>query len=81
VSENTQRELRLLQQVTIASMLVGFFGMNIAFPWEERWPNTFLSSFMVFGIIIIMMIVFCQIIKRVISNRRFRISSAKNDKL
>ena len=71
VTENTQREIRLLQKITVAGMLVGFFGMNIAFPWEERWQDTFLSSFLVIGVIILGISIFNQIFKRVIGNRRF----------
>lgn len=81
VEENTQRELRLLQQITLAGVLVGFFGMNIAFPWEERWPNIFLSSFVVVGVIMLAMAIFYQIIRRVISNRRFNIPTSENKEL
>jgi len=71
LEENAQRELRLLQQITVAGMLVGFFGMNIAFPWEDRWSNIFPSSFIVVGIIILALGIFYLLIKRIILNRRF----------
>lgn len=71
LEENAQRELRLLQQITLAGMLVGFFGMNIAFPWEDRWLNTFPSSFIVVGIIILALGIFYLLIKRIILNRCF----------
>jgi Mg2+ and Co2+ transporter CorA len=79
VEENTQREIRMLQQVTIAGMIVGFFGMNIAFPWEERWPSIFISSFVVIGAIILAMIIFYQVFKKIIDNRRFNISSQNKE--
>jgi hypothetical protein len=72
--ENAQREIRLLQQITAASMLIGFFGMNIAFPWEERWPDIFISSFVVIGIIMVTMGIFYQILRKIIDNRHFNIS-------
>lgn len=73
VAENTQRELRLLQSVTVIGVLTGFFGMNIAFPWEDRWPEIFVSSFVVVGVIILVIGIFYSVIKRVIENRRFTV--------
>ena len=77
LEENAQRELRLLQQITIAGSLFGFFGMNIAFPWEERWNSTFLSSFVVFGIIILTLAISYVLIKKIILNRCFKINLTK----
>ncbi len=74
VEENAQREIRLLQQVTVLGAIVGFFGMNIAFPWEERWPDVFVSSFVILVIIVALMGSFYLIIKFTIQNRRFDIS-------
>ena len=81
VEENTQREIRLLQQVAVAGMLVGFFGMNIAFPWEDRWPDTLMSSFAVVGVIIASMIIFYLVSKKIISNRKFNVLSQGNKKI
>lgn len=80
VSENTQREVRLLQQITVLGAIVGFFGMNIAFPWEERWPNIFLSSFVVIGAIVLAMSIFYFAIKKFILNRRFNLIGTINRK-
>lgn len=75
LEENAQREIRLLQQITIAGMLVGFFGMNIAFPWEDRWQNIFPSSFIVVGIIVLSLGIFYALVKKVIMNRHFVVAS------
>lgn len=71
VEENTQREIRLLQQVAVAGMMVGFFGMNIAFPWNDEWSSQFPNSFAVVGIIGASLFIFHWIIKLSILNRRF----------
>jgi hypothetical protein len=69
--ENTQRELSALKLITLTAALTGFFGMNIAFPWEERWPLVSGSSFVVVGLIVIAIILFNALLKLLISNRRF----------
>ena len=77
LEENTQREIRLLQQITMIGVMVGFFGMNIAFPWEDRWPNIFTSSFIVVGVIILILGVFYLFVKKMIMNRRFVVENKK----
>lgn len=69
--ENTQRELNAIKFMTVVAALTGFFGMNIAFPWEERWPDTFVSSFVVVGIIIAFITLVYLLFKFLIYNRRF----------
>jgi hypothetical protein len=71
--ESTRREIRLLQIITFVGVVAGFFGMNVAFPWEERWPSVFLSSFVVLAIIIATGMVFYFVTKVFILNRKFRI--------
>ncbi len=68
--ENTQHELRLLQQITVLGMLVGFFGMNIAFPWEDRWSSISMSSFVVVGILIISVVLFKFLVTKTIMHRK-----------
>lgn len=75
LEENAQREIRLLQQITITGVLVGFFGMNIAFPWEDRWLNIFPSSFIVVGVIVLTLGLFYLLIKQMIMNRRFVVAN------
>ncbi len=53
VNENTQKEIGVLQVITFIGVLTGFFGMNIAFPWDSLWAKAFHSSFIVVGLIII----------------------------
>lgn len=69
--ENTQRELALLKYITLAAAVTGFFGMNIAFPWEERWADTLMYSLGVIAILIAAIIVFSLGLKLIIYNRRF----------
>ena len=75
LEENTQREIRLLQQITVAGVLVGFFGMNIAFPWEDRWLHISSSSFIVLGIIILALYIFYLFVRKMIRNRRFAMTN------
>lgn len=76
-AENTQRELNTLKYITLVGVLTGFFGMNIAFPWEERWPGTFLSSLAVVVLIAAVAIVFYFFLRFFIHNRRFSIKKNK----
>lgn len=71
--ENTQRELGTLKFITLVGAIAGFFGMNIAFPWEERWPNVFLSSLVVFVLILVTSLIFYVFLRLTIHNRKFQI--------
>jgi hypothetical protein len=70
-NEHTQREITTLKYVTLVGVLTSFFGMNIAFPWEERWPSVFQSSFEVVGLITLLAFGFYYFLKFFIYNRRF----------
>ncbi len=78
--ENTQRELNTLKFVTLITALTGFFGMNIAFPWEERWAYTFPSSFAVVLLIAVIALSFYHLVRALLYNRRFAISTPKVSK-
>lgn len=69
--ENTQRELSTLKFITFITALTGFFGMNIAFPWEERWPATAAFSVLVVLLLVIGALLFYVLLKAFIYNRRF----------
>ncbi len=71
--ENTQRELSTLKFVTFVGVLTGFFGMNIAFPWEERWGNIYQHSFAVVTLILVIALSFYFFLRSFIYNRRFKI--------
>jgi Mg2+ and Co2+ transporter CorA len=71
--ENTQRELGTLKFITLVGVLTSFFGMNIAFPWEDRWPNIFGSSLEVLIIIAAAAVGFYWLLKAFIYNRHFTI--------
>ncbi|OGZ65251.1 MAG: hypothetical protein A3C50_03945 [Candidatus Staskawiczbacteria bacterium RIFCSPHIGHO2_02_FULL_43_16] len=73
--ENVQRELGALKFITLISAITSFFGMNIAFPWDEQWPVIFKSSFAVVGIIILVSIAFYYFLKIFIYNRKFKITN------
>ena len=72
--ENTQRELNTLKFITLIGATTSFFGMNIAFPWEERWPMIFPSSLAVIGLLILVSIGFYYMLKHFIYNRHFIIN-------
>lgn len=69
--ENTQRELGALKFITFIAALTGFFGMNIAFPWEERWSAHAASSAWVLALIGLTSIMFYGLLRIFIYNRRF----------
>ncbi len=69
--ENTQRELRILQFVMALGVVMGFFGMNIAFPWKTEWETHAWSLLVVSGIIIIAAFCLYLLLKQLIINRGF----------
>ncbi|KKP33105.1 MAG: hypothetical protein A2312_03695 [Candidatus Staskawiczbacteria bacterium RIFOXYB2_FULL_32_9] len=71
--ESIQRELSTLKFVSLLAAITSFFGMNIAFPWEERWPNTFIHSFVVIVIIAAVALLFYFFLKIFVYNRKFKI--------
>lgn len=75
--ENIQRELGALKFITLIAALTGFFGMNIAFPWEERWPATSWSFFMVVFLITGVAVIFYYLLRFFIYNRRFSAEKQK----
>lgn len=75
--ENTQKELNAIKFITFGALITGFFGMNIAFPWEEQWLDARWSSFIVLLIIISLLISFYYILKIAIYNRNFIVHSKK----
>lgn len=75
--ENTQRELGALKFITFIGALTGFFGMNIAFPWEERWIATFPSSLVVVLFIALASVAFYYLLRSFIYNRYFTIRDKK----
>lgn len=74
--ENTQRELNTLKFFTLIAATTSFFGMNIAFPWEERWPDTYLSSAAVVALIVSVCFLFYFALKEMIYNRYFVIQDS-----
>lgn len=71
--ENTQKELNALKFITLIGAVTSFFGMNIAFPWEERWPDIFPSSLAVVGLVMLSIAGFYFFLKYLIYNRRFSV--------
>ena len=74
-SENTQREFRALRLITIVGVFTGFFGMNIGFPWEERWSQVMHYSFGVVALIAIFAFLIGTLMTHLISFRSFAASS------
>lgn len=73
--ENTQREFSVLKTITFAGAIAGFFGMNVGFPWEDRWPIAKDYSIIVAAIVIFGPILFYIIFKRLLLNRRFNVNN------
>ncbi len=76
--ENTQKELNAIKFITFGALVTGFFGMNIAFPWEDRWLDAKWSSVVVIFIILSLMLSFYYILKIAIYNRNFLVSKRKS---
>ncbi|MBI4272298.1 hypothetical protein HY621_00390 [Candidatus Uhrbacteria bacterium] len=70
-TENTQRELNALKIITMVTAITGFFGMNIAFPWNTEWHAISSSSFIVVTIVASVAIVLYYILKYSIYHRKF----------
>ena len=75
--ENTQRELTVIKMTTFATALTGFFGMNIPFPWEERWDAIKYDSFYIVMFVILGSILFYFILKFAVLNRKFSLGDKK----
>lgn len=75
--ENTQRELSALKFVTFVGVVTGFFGMNIAFPWEERWMAVFPSSLAVIVLLAAVSFGFYGLLRWLIHYRRFVITDTE----
>lgn len=78
--ENTQRELNAIKFITFGALITGFFGMNIAFPWEDRWFDEKWSSFIVILILLSLLVSFYYILKIAIYNRNFLVHTKKHGK-
>ncbi|MBI4128277.1 MAG: hypothetical protein HY459_04395 [Parcubacteria group bacterium] len=75
--ENTQRELTALKFITLIGAITSFFGMNIAFPWEERWSQIFESSLLVLLVIALASFIFYYLLKLLVYQRYFTIHEKK----
>ncbi|HTK05040.1 MAG TPA: hypothetical protein VL500_05625 [Candidatus Eisenbacteria bacterium] len=75
--ENTQRELNALKFITLITALTSFFGMNIAFPWEERWASARTSSFEVIVLIAVASFAVYFLLRALILNRNFVLAQEK----
>ncbi|HLD37066.1 MAG TPA: hypothetical protein VJA86_00565 [Candidatus Nanoarchaeia archaeon] len=79
-TENTQRELNALIFITIVGAAVSFFGMNIGFPWEDRWPYVFKSSFYVIGLIVIIAVLAYSLLRILITKRQFKVKERAQER-
>ena len=73
VAENTQKELRLLQQFVVAGALIGFFGMNIPYPWQAEWATKSDSSFIVVILIFVLLFLTYFVLSQFIHRRQIHI--------
>jgi hypothetical protein len=69
--ENTQRELNALKFITLITAITSFFGMNIAFPWDESWPRLQGSSFAVAALVTAVAFAVYHLLRVIIQNRYF----------
>ena len=76
--ENTQRELNALKIITLLTALTSFFGMNIAFPWEDRWHDKADSTVIVVAVISAAAFIVYYALKIMIHNRHFVLKEGPN---
>lgn len=69
--ENTQRELNALKFITLITALTSFFGMNIAFPWEDSWRLHEESALAVMASIVLVSFGVYYAFRSIIHNRHF----------
>lgn len=69
--ENIQRELNVIKMTTLLTAVAGVLGMNIPFPWEERWVSQSSTFYLVMGIVILLSVGLYYILRMAILNRRF----------
>lgn len=75
--ENTQKELNALRFMTLLGVIVGFFGMNVAFPWEDSWTTASWSMWSVLAFMIIFALISYSLIRFFIYNRKFSLHKKK----
>lgn len=75
--ENTQKELAVIKVTTFITALTGFFGMNIGFPWQERWLMERDYSFLVALAVVLGALAFYFILKWLVLYRRFEVGRDK----
>jgi hypothetical protein len=73
IAEGTEREIKVLQIISVAGVVVAFFAMAIPWPWHENWSQMKYSSFSVFGVVIIVIILF-QFFLKIISHKKVKIN-------
>ena len=76
--ENTQRELAIIKMTTFAAAITGFFGMNIAFPWDSEWITIKYDSYAIAFVVITGSVLFYFILKFAVMNRRFSMGGNEN---
>lgn len=75
--ENTQRELNALKFITLLTAITSFFGMNIAFPWEERWENLSHVSYQIVIVVAAISFAIYYVLRMMILNRNFVLKEAR----
>lgn len=74
--ENTQKELTALKYITLVGAVTSFFGMNIAFPWDDTWDLKLGYSLEVVALIFIILTGFYYYLKFLVYNRKFSIKES-----
>lgn len=73
IAEGTEKEIKILQTISVIGVVVAFFAMGIPWPWHENWNQMNYVSFSVFGIIIVFIILF-QFFLKIISHKKVKIN-------
>ncbi len=77
--ENTQRELNALKIITLLTAITSFFGMNVAFPWDDSWHAKGDSTVVVFALVAVVSFAVYYGLRIAIHNRHFVLKENPED--
>ena len=78
--DNAQRGTSILNFLLFLTVLTGFFGMNIAFPWQPEWMKEQLASWMTIFAICVISLTGYILLARFVDNQKFDIRTEKKKK-
>lgn len=65
--------IAILKFVTLITAITGFFRMNVAFPWDEKWTDLSGTTFWVIALMVLIAFAGYYIMKFTVYSRRFKV--------